>query len=532
MEFQLEVILVLLGIISFMSVFASWIRLPFPVLLVLAGLGIGLVPGLPAIEVHPDVIFLLVLPPLLYSSAFLFAWKDFRSNIRSIFLLAIGLVLVTTIAVAYTSWWLIPGMTLAAGFVLGAVVSPPDAVAAGSVLQRLSVPTRIQKVLQGESLVNDASGLVAYQFAVAALVAGTFSMSSAAVDFVWISTAGTGMGLALAWVISQILRRIQEPVVELTISIMTPFMVYLAAEAIGGSGILAVVAAGMFMGHHSDEIFSGKARLDMDPVWGFTRHLLDSLVFILIGLEFPVIMRQLSPMPGSHLIVALLLVIGVVIVVRFAWIFSVSWFLKRVFIPRALQEPPIENKHLVVMSWCGMRGVVSMAAALAIPRINQAGEPTPERDLILFLTFGVIFATLILPSISLPAIVRKLQAGVEKGSRESYTQARLQLASKAEELISQIAKRENIPEDSVPVVALRQHFLRVRELFESRGTFDQTDPGVGSDQMAAMVREIFSDLRKDLRTQSRGGQMEEDDRLLLRQNFDAEEQRLLRFFGK
>lgn len=530
MEFQLEVLLVLLGIISFLSVVASWIRLPFPVLLVLAGLAIGFVPGLPVIEVHSDVIFLLVLPPLLYSSAFLFAWRDFRANIHSIFLLAIGLVLATTIAVAYATWWLIPGMTLAAGFVLGAIVSPPDAVAADSTLRRLSVPKRIQKVLQGESLVNDASGLVAYQFAVAALVAGTFSMSSAAVEFAWVSVAGTGAGLVMAWVISQILRRIQEPVVELTISIMVPFMVYLAAEGIGGSGILAVVAAGMFIGHHSDEIFSGKARLDMVPVWGFMRHLLDSLVFILIGLEFPALMRELSPIPGSHLVLSLLLVVVLVVAVRFAWIFSISWLLKRIFIPNALREPPIENKHLVVMSWCGMRGVVSMAAALAIPRINDAGEPTPERDLILFLTFGVIFATLILPSISLPTIVRKLKAGLEKGSREAYIQARAQLASKAGEMVFEIAKRENIPEDSIPVVALHQHFLRIEELFQSRSVFDQVDLTVDPDRMATMVREIFSSLRSDLRDQSHSGQIENDDRLLLRQNLDAEEQRLLRFF--
>lgn len=529
MKEELEVILALLGIISFLAIIAAWVRFSFPVLLVIAGLLIGVFPGLPKVHVEPDFVFLLILPPLLYSSAFLFPWKDFRANVRSIFLLAIGLVIATTVAVGFASAWFIPGMTLAAGFVLGAIVSPPDAVAASAVLKKLSIPKRVLSVLEGESLVNDASGLVLFQFAVAALVTGAFSPHAAALDFLWVATGGPAIGLLLAWGIGKILTRVQEPVVEMTFSIMIPFLVYLVAEEAQTSGVLAVVAAGMFLGHHSDEIFSNKARVDLEPVWGFIRHLLESLVFILIGLEFPSLLKGLRPIPEEHLFLSLFLLVGLVVAVRFAWIFAVSWLLKRVFVPKALQEPPILNRHLVIMSWCGMRGVVSMAAAMSIPRTTADGEPTPDRYLILFLTFGVIFTTLLLPTLTLPTLVKKLRAGVNNDRSRRQT-IRLRLSESALEQIPTLASRCGIDTQRPVVMALMEHFRQRKLLHASHSAMKEDILENNSQALHNFVAAIFQELRRELRAIQERDEIDEEDRRVIRNELDIEEMRLQRFF--
>lgn len=522
--------LFILGVISILAVLASRYRFPFPVLLVFAGLGIGLMPGLPHVQIDADVVFLLILPPLLYSSAVLFPWSELRANIRSILLLAIGLVLATMTAVAYTSWLFIPGMTLAAGFVLGAIVSPPDAIAANAVLGKLSIPRRIQNVLEGESLVNDSSGLVAWQFAVAALVTGAFSFKMAAAEFFVMSIGGTAIGLVAAFILRQIFRRVNEAAVELTLSLMTPYIVYLLAEQCGVSGVLATVAAGIYLGHHSDDILSSRARLDSGPVWGFVQHLLNSLVFILIGLQFPAIMKGLHPMPGLHLIFCLLLVVGVVIVVRFAWIFAVSWLLKRVFVPKALQEPPIENRHLVIMSWCGMRGVVSLAAALAIPHINAQGEDIPERNLILFLTFGVIFSTLILPSLTLPWLVRKLRADSPERGQESEFSARVKLMQAGLASLNTNAIKLGLEPTRPVIEALRSHYEFRLERYEHQLSTPEREP-VSPEVLRTLISLVNDQMRKKLRTMSDHGEIEEPIRLKIRRDIDAMEQRLFNMFG-
>lgn len=528
---EVELVLGLLGIISLLSVIAVRFRFPFPVLLVFAGLAIGLTPGLPHVEIEARWVFLVFLPPLLFGSAVLFPWKEFRANLRSIFLLAIGLVLTTTAAVAFSTWWLIPGMSLAAGFVLGAIVSPPDAVAANSVLKNLAVPQRVQNVLEGESLVNDASGLVAWQFAVAALVTGTFSLRLAAMEFFVMSIGGVIVGLLLAAAIAAMMKRVQDRVVEMTLFMMTPYMVYLAAEHFEVSGVLGVVAAGMYIGHHSDAILSSRARVEGVPVWSFVLNLLNSLVFILIGLQFPRMMESLTGVPTLHLAGYVLLVVGVVVFVRFVWIFAISWLLKRVFIPKAFKEPPIETRHLIIMSWCGMRGVVSLAAAMAVPYANKAGEPISERGLILFLTFGVIFATLVLPSLSLPRMVRWLRADVGNASSDSEMHVRARILELALESLDTLSASAGIDPHRPLILSLRKHYEDRLHRYVSRlEVVDDQPPDPSAVRL--VISRVANQMRQDLLSIYESGEIDSEIRHRIRMEIDVDELQLLSLLAK
>lgn len=528
---ELEAVLFLAGVISLLAVLAQKWNFPFSVLLVLAGLAIGFTPGLPHVEVEPDAVFLLILPPLLFSAAVMFPWRELRANLRPILGLAVILVLATMAAVAGAAWWFIPGMTLAAGFVLGAIVSPPDAVAANSILRRLSVPRRVETILEGESLVNDASGLVAWKFAVAALVTGTFSLREATGQFFLIAAGGIAIGLVMAWIIAAILQRVGEPVVELTLFLMTPYLVFVLAEIAGVSGVLAAVSAGMLIGHRSDEIFSSRARLDSVPVWGFFQHLLNSIVFILIGLQFPAIMHGLDPVPWPQLLGYLALVTAVVVAVRFAWFLLLDRLLHHApLLRRAEREDPASRGELVVMSWCGMRGVVSLAAALAVPEFMADGTPVPQRDLILFLTYGVIFFTLVVPSLTLPALVRRLGLDVGGSGHGNGLAVRAGVMRHGRESVDRILHRLGADPTLPFANFLREHFeTRIRRYEQHL----EAEPGrqLDNQSIRRIVTEVTGELRTYLREASARGEVDEHLRAEIRRELDAEEIRLLRLFG-
>jgi len=527
---QLEVVLFLLAVISLLAVIAARWSFPFSVLLVVAGVAIGLAPGLPHVEVEPESVFLLILPPLLFSAAVMFPWRELRENLRPILGLAVGLVLATMVAVAGAAWLVIPGMTLAAAFVLGAIVSPPDAVAANSILARLRVPRRVQTVLEGESLVNDASGLVAWKFAVAAMVTGMFSLREATVQFFVMAFGGVAIGLVSAWLVASILRRVGEPAVELTLFLMVPWLVYLLAELAGVSGVLAAVAAGMLFGHRMDEIFSPRARLDAAAVWGFVQHLLNSIVFILIGLQFPAIMAGLHPVPWHELLWYLAVVAGVVIGVRFAWFFVLNWVLHRPLLLRRVTGDPAPKRGLLVMSWCGMRGVVSLAAALAVPEFLADGTPVPQRDLILFLTFGVIVITLIGPSLTLPALVRRLALSSGGGGPADEAMAREKIWQSGWQSLEQVAGRHGLGPGDPVVVMLGENFashLERQRRHAAAADGALPDPAVSR----ALVRDLMAEMRTRVRELGQQGEIDESLRHRLRHELDADEIRLLRWLG-
>lgn len=379
----------------------------YPIFLVLGGLGLSFVPGLPVVRIAPEVIFLVFLPLLLYEGAWYIAWHDFWRWRRPIMLLAFGLVVFTSGIVAVVAHWLIPGFTLALGFLLGGIISPPDAVAAASVLKGVSVPKRITVIVEGEGLLNDASSLIVFQFALAAVVSGTFVWQQAAVSFLLVAGGGLAVGLVVAGGFYLIHKYLPTtPSINTALTFMTPYVMYLLAEELKVSGVLAVVSGGLLMSFLSHRVFDANTRLQANGSWASVVFVLNALVFILIGLQLPIVVRGMRNY--SLLAEAInygLLMSGVVIAVRLLWVypgaFLPRWLSRRV---RA-SEPSPGWQGPLVLGWAGMRGVISLAAALSVPLLAN-GQAFPQRNLILFITFVVILVTLVFQGLTLPLIIR------------------------------------------------------------------------------------------------------------------------------
>jgi Na+/H+ antiporter len=433
------------------SVALGWVArhfsFPYPIALVVGGAALGFVPRLPQFPFDPESILILFLPPILYQAALLTSWRDFRANIRPIGMLAIGLVLVTTLTVGAALKWLIPDLPWAAAFVLGAIVSPPDAVASTAILSRLHIPRRVVTVLEGESLVNDASGLVLYKFAVAAVLTGSFSLADGSVQFVVVSIGGVAIGVALGLLFVFIHRHLHDAFIEVLTSLSVPYVAYIVAEQLNLSGVLAVVAAGLVRGRYSPEIVSAEMRILARSVWNILVFLLNSLIFILIGIQLSAIMARLSGYSARDLFVYGTLVSAVAIAVRFAWIYPAT-YLPRILSRRFRERNPAPPEaELFIMSWCGMRGIVSLAAALALPRELISGDPFPQRDLIIFLTFFVIAVTLVLQGLTLAPLIRLLKVGTDWSVQREEQRARLAMGKAAIAAIDGLAQKENVPEE-------------------------------------------------------------------------------------
>jgi CPA1 family monovalent cation:H+ antiporter len=402
---EAEIICTLLIVVAALAILARRVAFPYPVLLVIGGLALGFVPGLPAVQLDPNLLFLFLLPPLLYPTAIFTSWRDFRANLKSILWLAIGLVLLTIACVAVLAHAL-AGLPWAAAFVLGAIISPTDAVAATATTNRLRVPQRIVTILDGESIVNDATGLVAYRFAIAAMMSGRFSFSEATGRFVLVALGGTAIGLAVGWLVAQLQRRLDDPPVQVTISLLTPFAAYIPAERLHLSGVLAVLACGLFLGWRAPRILTSRTRLHLFVFWDMIVFLLNGLVFVLIGLQLPQILRRLSGQSLEQLIWHGALISCAAIGVRIAWVFTAT-SLSRLLSASLRESTPAWN-NVAIVAWSGMRGVLSLAAALAVPLTLSDGTSFPGRDYILFITFCVILATLVLQGLSLPLLIRRL----------------------------------------------------------------------------------------------------------------------------
>jgi len=411
MHYNLLQFSILLSAAFMLIMLAQKLKIAYPIFLVVAGLIISFIPGIPVIDLDPDLIFLIFLPPLLYEAAWYTSWNDFWKWRRPIGMLAFGLVILTASVVAYFSSALIPGFTLAMGFVLGGIISPPDAVAATSVLKNIKVPKRITTILEGESLVNDASSLIVLRFALAAILTGAFSFQQAAGSFFLVTIAGIVIGIAVAHVFYLIHRFLPTtPSIDAAFTLIAPYFMYLAAEQFHFSGVMAVVSGGLFLSYRSHEIFaSGQSRLQTVNVWATLAIILNGLVFILIGLELPVIIEGLE---GYSLVDAWtygLLISLLVIVVRIAWIFPGTYIPRLLFKKIREREANPGWKGPLVLGWAGMRGVISLAAALSIPLVTNDGTPFPHRNLIIFITFVVILVTLVFQGLTLPVLIRWLK---------------------------------------------------------------------------------------------------------------------------
>jgi Na+/H+ antiporter len=425
-----SLILLLFFLITALSLVAANIAIPYPTAMVIAGLVIGvavyLIPhtkGL-VIPLSPDVLFTLILPPLLYSAAWMTSWGEFRKNLRPIALLAIGCVFFTTVGIAAIAMALIPGFNWPMAFALGAIVSPPDAVAAAAVTEKLRIPKRIVTILNGESLVNDASALVALRFAIAAALGGMVHKSDILLQIPLVALGGIAVGLVASWVFHEIHERINHPLIETALTLLAPYGCYILADEIHTSGVLAVVTCGLVLSRHSPHLFSSRTRLTAIALWQFLEFMLNGLVFILIGLQLPTILRDLTVSTWEAVEYAGI-ICGAVIVLRMLWVVVGSRMSRWIpAVRRADPNPPWQ--HTFLIGWIGMRGVVSLAAALALPEVMTNGAPLPARDLVLFLTFAVIVFTLVGQSLTLPAVIRwlKVESSASDPCEESEARRR------------------------------------------------------------------------------------------------------------
>lgn len=397
-----------------------------PLLLVVAGIVLSEVPGVPEVRLDPTVMLLVVLPLLLYAAAFNTSVPAFRANVRPIMVLSVGLTLFTTIVVGYVAHLVVPGLPLAAGMVLGAVVAPPDAVAATAVGRRVGMPRQIVTMLEGESLFNDAAALTAYRVAVAAVVGGSFTAWGAVGQFVLAAVGGLVVGLVVAWLVGWVRARITNPLSDTTLSLLAPFLAFLPAEELHASGLVSAVVVGLYLGHRAPVLMDATARLISTSVWKVIQYLLEGTVFLIIGLQLADIVDGLGAYSPWTLAGMSAAVVGVVVVSRFAWVLPTA-YLPALLTRRVRERPPWQQPVLV--SWAGMRGVVSLAAAFALPLAADAGPPFPRRDLLLFLTFIVIAATLLGQGLTLPALVRRLGLPGPDPARDNLQEATAQHAA-------------------------------------------------------------------------------------------------------
>ncbi|GAB3638103.1 Na+/H+ antiporter [Hymenobacter arcticus] len=505
---NLELLIALLAIATAVAELAERSRLPYPILLMLVGTGLGLLPGLPSVELAPDLVFLLFLPPLLYAAAASTSWPDFKAARRPIGLLALGCVLFTTGLVAAVAHYLLPGFGWPSSFLLGAIVSPPDAVAAAAITQGLGLPRRVTAIIEGESLVNDATGLIAYRCAVAAVATGHFVLWQASLQLVWTAAAGVGVGLAVGWLILHVHRLTTSPVVGTSLTFLTPYLAYLAAEELHASAVLAVVTVGLFLGRQVT--LGPQARLRSDAVWDTTVFLLHGLVFMLMGLELPTLLHGIAPGLLGAVLGYGLLVSGTVVVARLLWWYP-SAYAPRWLSARIRAAEPGQPLALVsVVAWTGMRGVVSLAAALALPLTLAHGRPFPHREVILLITFVVIFCTLVVQGLSLGPLIYWLGIRPDPLAGREEVRVRMQLALRILAYLEHPATANWVPADVLQRMkasyALRLGLLRSwTAAFKNRHTYDLREKPFAKSQLLQeelirFERGVLQELQQEERT--------------------------------
>jgi monovalent cation/hydrogen antiporter len=535
---QLEIILGLLVAVAALATLATRLKVPYPILLILGGAVLGFVPQLPRVELDPELVFLLFLPPLLYVSALFTSWRDFRANVRPITLLAVGLVLATTFVVAAVVHIVID-LPWAAAFVLGAIVSPTDAIAATTVAQRLGVPRRIVTILEGESLVNDATGIVAYRIAVAVVVTGAFSIWGAGLQFVVGAAGGVAIGIAVGWLVIWTRRHLSDdPSVQNTISLLTPFVAYLVAEELPPylwhslhlpgelhlSSVLAVVTTGLYLGRKATDVVSSGTRLQGYATWELITFLLNGLIFILIGLQIRNVIEGLDEYTTGELVFYAVLVSLTVILVRMLWVFPATYLPR--WASRWIREhdPSPPWRSVTVIAWTGMRGVISLAAALALPLQMASGAQFVWRDLIIFLTFCVILATLVVQGLSLPLLIRALGLEDDHIGEKEETHGRIGVAEAALERLEELVDEDWVREDTAERVRGLYNYRRNR--FASR--FDGDPDGVEERSSAyqRLMAELLGAQRHRLIRMRDEGKIGDEVMHRIERDLDLEESRL------
>jgi monovalent cation/hydrogen antiporter len=491
MAATIQTFLGLLAVLVVAAIVARRLRIAPSILLVIAGIALAIVPGLPRIDLAPELVLLGVLPPLIYSAGVAMSWREFRFSLRTITSLAFGCVVFTTCAVAVAVHWLL-GLPLAVGFVLGAIVAPPDAVAPLAAVRRLGIPRRLVVVLEGEGLANDATALILYRFAVAAVSTGLFSLGEASGVFVLIVIGEIAYGIGIGWVSLRLRRWARDPRVEITLSLLTPYAAFLLPQQLGGSGVLATVAAGLYVSWNGPLLIPAATRLQGIFFWDFLVYLLEGLVFLITGMQTRTMLDRMSGNVLHDLLFAVLITVVVIVVTRFVWMFPA------IYLPRWLspslrkRDPSPPWQWAFLLSFVGVRGVVSLAAALAIPLTTATGSPFPARDLILFVTFAVIVITLIGQGMALPLVVRWLRLG-QDAAKEREREHRAELAARAEALnIAHTRLKELV--DSGQISPDVHAVLRARQEYRSGRLPRTAADGIEADESEAVACELRTDL--------------------------------------
>jgi monovalent cation/hydrogen antiporter len=509
-----------------LNAIARWLSVPYPIPLVLGGLVLGLLPGIPDIELEPDLVLVIFLPPLLYAAAFFSDLRALRSDMRAISIASIGLVLLTMGTVGVVAHEVI-GMSWALAFALGAIVSPTDPVAATAIMRQLGAPRRLVNFIEGESLVNDATALVAYRVAVAAAVGGTFSALDAGLEFLGAAAGGIAIGLVVAFVVGEIRRRLDDAPTEITISLLTPYAAFVPADELGLSGVLAAVTVGIYLGWRAPELITPQTRLQATAVWEILTFLLNATLFILIGLQLPLIADGLDAYTTGELVGYAALVCATVIGTRFAFSFTVPYALRALDRRPSQRARRIGARPRIVSSWAGMRGAVSLAAALALPLRTDAGAPLPDRDLILFITFALIVVTVVGQGLTLPYLIRAL--GVqEDGAEEEAEEMRARyVASRAAlQRLDELAVEDWTLDDTIERVRGMYEFRRRR--VKVRAGKIEDEEGIEDRSMAyqRLMHELYDVQRRAVVQLRNGGEISNDVMHRIERELDLEESRL------
>lgn len=464
---ELSMLLLLLFVIG-LAMLARRIGQPYPIVFVLGGLVLSFLPPVPNVALHPDFVFLVVLPPLLFAAAHNSSWRDFRDNMFRILMLAFGLVAFTVVGVGFAAHFFFPQLTWQTGLVLGAVISTTDAIAATSIARKLGISPRIVDILEGESLINDASGLLALSFTVGIIMTGHAPSFKAAVgELLYLSIGGVVVGLALAWIHSRVIQRIEVPSIETTIVLITPYIAYLTAERLHSSGVIATVVCGLYLGHRQGQLLSLGARLEAPAIWNTVDFVLNGIVFLLLGLQISLVLAGTEGMKIGALIGGGLLVSFVVIALRFLWVFPGAWISQRVQQLTRKKPEIMDQRQIFIVAWGGMRGVIALAAALSLPETLSDGiTPFPARGIIIFFTFCVILVTLVVQGLSLPLIIRKL--GLARNSSHNHEEhlAREQMIDSALAYLE--GEKRGSPQEKELYEALEKSYRRRLALLQHK----------------------------------------------------------------
>jgi Na+/H+ antiporter len=525
MTATIQIVLFLLAVLVVVAVIAQRLKLPPSILLVIAGIALALIPGLPPVELAPELVLLVLLPPLIYSAGVSMSWREFCFNLRTITLLAFGCVVFTTCAVAMAIHYLL-GWQWGVAFVLGAIVAPPDVVAPLAIARRLGLPRRVLVVLEGEGLANDATALILYRFAVVAITTGSFSLTQAAGTFGLIVVGEIIYGIGVGWLSLKLRQWAQNPRVEITLSLMTPYLAYWIPEHVGGSGVLATVAAGLYVSWNGPRLIPAATRLQGIFFWDLIIYLIEGFVFLITGLQARTLFEKAHDFPVGELLYVTAITAAIAILARFVWVFP-AIYLPRWLIPSlAKRDPAPPWQHGFVLGFTGVRGVVSLAAALAIPLTIGSGAPFPHRDMILFATFGVIIVTLVGQGLTLPAVIRWLGVN-DHGRTEHRREQEAELAARNEAISASRRHLQKIASerDLSPKIV---EFLNARHDHRERLIPDDLDGGleimrVGND----LRRELIEAEREFLYELLRDGKITDESRRRLERDLDLEEAAIL-----